>query len=123
MVKIKNHTSKIICSDSCLIIWYECSIYSCRLESLNDLALALMSYVALILCIDRYTCLLKPFHELWVITREQPNTFAACIITLGMAATYQKLSNTHFDVHVGLVKYTRGRYLLIFDVLTRKTPE
>ena len=37
--------------------------------------------------------------------REQPNIFAACI-TLGTAATCQKLSYVRFDVHVAVVQYT-----------------
>ena len=36
--------------------------------------------------------------------REQPNIFAAHI-TLGTAATCQKPSYTHFEVHVALVQY------------------
>ena len=54
--------------------------------------------------------------------RVQPNSFARHI-TLGMAATCQKPSYTHFDVHVALVQYSSLTFLLILDVLTRMTPE
>ena len=50
--------------------------------------------------------------RLWAITREQPNILAACI-ALRTAATCQKPSYAHFDIHIALVQYTSCR--LFFD--------
>ena len=115
-VKIKNHTSKILCSDSCyyrLVRNAEvCCIYSCWLKPLTSMheckfysiALALFSYVASILRIDRYSCLPKPSNE--AMSNKVRATEHLCVrVILGTAATYQTLSYAQFDVHVALVQY------------------
>ena len=74
----------------------------------------LFSYVALILCIDRYSCLLKPSREV-MSNNARASIFIACII-LGTLATNHNPFFANFDVHVGLVHV---QYLSIFDVLIR----
>ena len=73
-----------------------------------------------ILCIER--CSSNRLTRLCAITREQPNSFAVRFIH-GTVVTCQKHSYAHFDVHVALVMYTSRTYLLIFDVLTQRTPK
>ena len=63
------------------------------------------------MCIDRFSCLLKPSHE--AITREQLNTFAGHII-LRTAATCQMPSYGHFDINVALVQYTPRTFFVDF---------
>ena len=57
---MKNHTSKIICSDSCFyrLVWNieVCSIYNCSLEPLTSMRECKLT-------VDRYPCLLKPSNE------------------------------------------------------------
>ena len=57
------------------------------------------------MCIDIYSCLLKPSHETMSNNARATKIFAVCI-TLGMAAICQKPSYAHFDVHEALVQYT-----------------
>ena len=89
MVKIKNHTSKIICSDSCFIVWYETlrcvASTGCWLESLTSMhecSLTVLSWHCFLT--SRWSCVsidipVCPSHlkRLWGKTREQPNIFAA----------------------------------------------
>ena len=71
---------------------------------------------------DKYSCLLEPSHE---AMNNHARAIKPICFTLGTATTCLKPSNASFGVHVALVQYISGRYayLLIFDVLARKTPE
>ena len=57
----------------------------------------------LTLYIDRYFCLLKPSHR---AKSNNVNATKHIRHSLGRAATCQKPSNAHFDVHVAYVQYT-----------------
>ena len=72
----------------------------------------LFSYVASILCIDRYSCLLKPSYEAMSI-----NVGATARINLDTAATCQKPSNAYFDVHVALVHLYFEDVIFLFSML------
>ena len=115
-VKIKNHTSKIICSKSGFyrLVWNVevCSIYSCWLEpltSMRECKWTVLSWRCFLTLhrscpsVDIPACW-NSLTWRWAITLEQSNIFAAHI-TLGTAATCQKLSYPHFDVHVALIQY------------------
>ena len=84
-------------------------MFSCQLEqltSMRECKLTVLSwcYFLTILCIDKYSCLLKQSCEAMSIKAKQPNIFAACI-NIGTATPFQKPFNAYFDVHIELVQY------------------
>ena len=87
-----------------------CSIYSCWLERLTPMreckltVLSWRSGAATTLCIDRFSCLLKPFHE--AISNNSRATIHLCCAYYSRYGTCQKPLYAHFDLHVALVQYT-----------------
>ena len=74
----------------------------------------------LTLCIDRYFCLFKPSH--WPMSINV-NATKHIRRSLGRAATCQKPSNAHFDVHVAYVQYTSRMLFVDFRGSDSKDPK
>ena len=74
----------------------------------------------LTLCIDRYFCLFKPSHR---PMSNNVNATKHIGRSLGRAATCQKPSNAHFDVHVAYVQYTSRTLFVDFRCSDSKDPK